>query len=237
MSAILVIKHEKTEGAGTLEEYLTAAGRPFKVVELGGAGKLPALDDCKAIVSLGGPMNVYEEERYPFLALEDGFLKGAIERGIPTLGICLGAQLLAKCMGAKVLKAGEREIGWHPVRLTKEAHSDPLFKDLPHLMETFHWHEDTFDIPRDGVLLASSEICRNQASRIGRCAWALQFHPEMTAQMIEEWCETSPVKVDKKDMVERYLRIEGTYKKHALRLYGNFMRAVDSAKHAKEEGI
>ncbi|MCX5678180.1 MAG: type 1 glutamine amidotransferase [Candidatus Omnitrophica bacterium] len=227
MRTILVVKHEKIEGAGTLEEHLIATGRPFRVVEPGETGKLPALDDCKAIVSLGGPMNVYEEERYPFLALEDEFLRGAIEHEIPTLGICLGAQLLVKCMGAKVLKADEIEIGWHPVRLAKEADSDPFFSGLPHLVETFHWHEDMFDIPRNGTSLAYSEICPNQAARIGECAWAIQFHPEMTMRMIEEWCEASPFKVDKNGFLERYRRIEKAYKKHAALLYGNFIRIAD----------
>jgi len=227
MRSIFILKHERTEGGGTFEEYLARIGRRFDVIELSDSEKLPALGDCEAIISLGGPMNVYEEERYPFLTLEDGFLKGAIEREIPTIGICLGAQLLAKCMGAGVSKAREREIGWYSVSLSKETDSDTLFGRLPRSMETFHWHEDTFDIPQGGALLASSKLCHNQAFRIGKSAWGIQFHPEMTGRMIKEWCEASPFKTDKKRMVERYRGIKDAYENNAVSLYDNFMKVVD----------
>lgn len=227
MHPILIIKHEKNEGPGTLEEYLIEKHRQFVIIELWNGDKLPSLDACSAIISLGGPMNVYEEEEYPFLGLEDGFLKGAIEKNIPTMGICLGAQLLAKCMSERVYKADQAEIGWGAIRMTAETRQDPLFRGLPHTMEVFQWHEDTFTIPANGTLLASSNECQNQAMRIGTRAWGLQFHPEMTIQMIEAWSATEGSKINVKKLIDRYLHIKEIYKKHAITIYDNFMGVID----------
>jgi len=135
-------------------------------------------------------MNVYEEDRYPFLREEDLFIKEAIQRGKAILGICLGAQLIAKALGAKVFKAPVKEIGWYDVSLTKIGSQDPLFSCLPKTFPVFQWHEDTFEIPKSGKLIATSSPVSHQAFRYGEKVYGLQFHLEVTEEMIQEWIET-----------------------------------------------
>src|SRR3989338_3589519 len=153
---ILIIKHEEIEGPGNLGYFFNATDWETRTSELWNGEALPSLDRCEAVISMGGPMNVYEEEKYPFLGLETEFLDGAIRKKIPTLGICLGGQLVAKATGAEVKKSEKEEVGWYRLGLTKEADLDPLFKDLPRSFDVFQWHEDTFEPPRGSRLLATS---------------------------------------------------------------------------------
>lgn len=124
---ILFIKHADTEGPGTLEEAFKDTSHKTQIVNLNRHQSLPDLKQCAAIISLGGPMNVYQSDKYPFLKAEENFLKKAIAQNIPVLGVCLGAQLLAKVCGAEVNRAQGQEIGWYDLTLTKEARRDPLF--------------------------------------------------------------------------------------------------------------
>jgi GMP synthase-like glutamine amidotransferase len=135
-------------------------------------------------------MNVYEEDKYPFLREEDLFIKEAIQRGKVVLGICLGAQLIAKALGAKVFKASVKEIGWYDVSLTGIGSSDPIFSKFPNTFSVFQWHEDTFEIPHAGKLIATSTSVPNQAFRYGENTYGLQFHLEVTEEMIKEWMKT-----------------------------------------------
>jgi GMP synthase-like glutamine amidotransferase len=135
-------------------------------------------------------MNVYEEDHYPFLREEDLFIKEAIQRGKFVLGICLGAQLIAKALGAKVFKASLKEIGWYDIYLTMIGSKDPLFSNLPKTFPVFQWHGDTFEIPKGGKLIATSTSVPHQAFRYGDNAYGLQFHLEVTEKMIKEWMET-----------------------------------------------
>lgn len=185
---VLILEHIGVEGPGRISGFLAGNKIPFKTIELWRSEVLPdALPDIEAIISLGGPMNVYEEDKYPFLKKEDEFLKKALEKEISVLGICLGAQLLAKAAGAEVKRSFEKEIGWGMVRLTDTGKKDPLFKGLENNLEVFQWHEDQFDVPQQAVLLAESEKCRNQAFRLGKNAYGIQFHIEVTTDMIGSW--------------------------------------------------
>jgi GMP synthase-like glutamine amidotransferase len=134
-------------------------------------------------------MNVYEEDRYPFLKCEDLFIKETIQRGKRILGICLGAQLIAKALGSTVTKSPVKEIGWCEVSLTEEGLKDPLFTALPKAFPVFQWHEDTFETPKLGTRLATSTAVPNQAFRYGDNAYGLQFHLEVTMEMIREWTD------------------------------------------------
>ena len=136
---------------------------------------------------MGGPMNVDETQRYPFLAAEVDWIRRALDLRLPMLGICLGDQLLAKALGAKVFPNRVKEIGWYSMEMTPAAAADPLFAGCGKSLTVFQWHGDTFDLPPGAVHLAHSPLCAQQAFRAGPCAYGLQFHVEMTAAMIADW--------------------------------------------------
>jgi GMP synthase-like glutamine amidotransferase len=227
----LIIKHVDIEGPGLIEYCLEQEKISHQILELKPGVPLPKLDDFTHIVFLGGPMNVYEEDRYPFLRDEDLFIKEAIQRGKSILGICLGAQLIAKSLGAKVFKAPMKEIGWYDVSLTRVGSRDPLFSNLPKTFSVFQWHEDTFEIPKSAKLIATSSPVPRQAFRYGENAYGLQFHLEVTEEMIKEWMETyeeefkdlqSPQPFSKAEiMIETEIKIE-TYTRRGMKFLKDF---------------
>ncbi|MFA5338322.1 MAG: type 1 glutamine amidotransferase [Candidatus Omnitrophota bacterium] len=223
---ILFIKHDKTEGPGTLGDFFAESSWQVKTVELWNNEALPPADDCEAIISLGGPMNVYETDKYPFLQKEEILLKDAIRNEVPVLGICLGAQLLAKVAGAKIVKAPAKEIGWYEVCLTEDGKADTLFRGTKSPLSVFQWHQDSFDIPNSAALLATSDICKNQAFRFSRCAWGLQFHPEMTENMLETWLSHTKEKIDKDNIMLNYFKTKQVYDKQSGLMYLNFATAI-----------
>lgn len=189
MSRIAIVQHVEHEPPGLLGEIWHQAGVLVDIVRLDQGHSLPSLDDCQALIVMGGPMNVYQEREYPFLTAEDAFIKEALSREVPYLGICLGAQLLAKALGAPVTPNRVKEVGFHYVKLTAGGAQDPLFQGCGGGLEVFQWHQDTFAIPEGAVRLATSEMCANQAFRYGRAAYGLQFHVEVTPEMLELWRE------------------------------------------------
>jgi GMP synthase (glutamine-hydrolysing) len=234
---ILVIKHIAIEGPGTLGEFLQAHGFALQTVELDRGELLPRkTKDLKAVVCLGGPMNVYEEEQYPFLRDENVFIQEILKKGIPFLGICLGSQLLAKAAGAKVMRAKVAEIGFFPVRLTAEGQNDRLFAGLPDSFEVFQWHGDTFDIPSTGTWLAAGEQCSHQAFRVGEKAYGLQFHVEIMGQTIEQWAKAyfkkgnSQQKTLRQQMLYDFANKKETFNTQANRIYNNFLEIIGDRK-------
>jgi GMP synthase (glutamine-hydrolysing) len=229
----LIIKHIDIEGPGLIEYCLSQEKVPYHILNLTSRVHWPKLEDITHIVLLGGPMNVYEEDRYPFLKDEDLFIKEAIQRGKAILGICLGAQLIAKALGAKVSKAPAKEIGWYDVSLTETGSQDPLFSNLPKTFSVFQWHGDTFEIPKGGKLIATSSPVSHQAFRYGERVYGLQFHLEVTEEMIGEWLETyeeeftglqSPRPFSKAEIAtETELKIE-TYTKRGISFLTNFFQ-------------
>jgi len=183
---VLVVMHVENEGPGVFGELLLAAGAEVRVVRLHLGEVLPEPRETDAVLTMGGPMNVYEEQRYPFLREETRFLREAAEHNLPVLGICLGAQMIAKAGGAAVTKNHVEEVGWSLVSLTGEGLADPLFRGLPALLPVFQWHGDTFGIPEGGALLATGENCRHQALRFRR-SYGLQFHLEADRTLLAEW--------------------------------------------------
>lgn len=187
---ILIIKHIDIEGPGIIEEFLKNEKIKYKILCLEGEAEFPPVDDFTHIIILGGPMSVYEEDKYPFLRKEDIFIKESIKKEKSILGICLGAQLIAKALGAKVFKAPVKEIGWYKVSLTVDGLKDPIFSGFPPEFNVFQWHGDTFEIPDGAKWIAASSPVTNQAFRYGRNVYGLQFHLEVTEQMIDEWIKT-----------------------------------------------
>jgi len=224
---ILIVKHIDIEGPGTLGDFLKAQGEPFCIIELGAGEKLPADPRVfKAVVVLGGPMNVDEEERFPFLKSENDFIQKVLKAGTPYLGICLGSQLLAKAAGAKVVKSPAKEIGWYQIQLTAEGKKDPLFDGFREGDPIYHWHGDMFQIPPNGTLLATNGNCPHQALKVGNDAYGLQFHVEVTDKSIKEWCEGYGEGAQ--SMMEDYWKYKPAFDAQAQRLYQNFLEIIDS---------
>lgn len=162
---VAIIKHIDIEGPGTIGDFLNDDGISYDVIDVFNGEPLPnSLSDTSAVIILGGPMNVYEEDKYLFLKQEDEFLKEVIEKGLPALGFCLGAQLIAKAKGALVKKNPQKEIGWFKVSVTGEGSSDPLFQGFQGEFDVFQWHGDTFNIPEGAVRLAESDFVRIRRS-------------------------------------------------------------------------
>ena len=233
----LIIKHVDIEGPGLIEYCLRKERIPYRMINLEAGESLPKLDPLSLIILLGGPMNVYEEDHYPFLKDEDLFIKEAIQRGKMILGICLGAQLIAKALGAKVFKAPVKEVGWFGVSLTEMGLQDPLFSNLPKTFPVFQWHEDTFDIPRSAKLIATSSSVPHQAFRYGDNAYGLQFHLEVTEEMIREWMRTygeelkgsqPPLFSKLKILTDTEIEIE-TYTRRGIKFLEGFIKQVRAA--------
>jgi GMP synthase (glutamine-hydrolysing) len=184
---VLILRHMPHESGGTIELALTGAGLGFRYIDLykKTPPRLP-LDRAAGLVVLGGPMSVNQVDRYPFLARDVEWIGQSLDLDLPLLGICLGSQLLAKTLGARVYTNRVKEIGWYPIELTAAAAADPLLAQSGK-QTVFQWHGDTFDLPAGAIHLARSPLCENQAFRFGRSAYGLQFHIEMTAGMIDDW--------------------------------------------------
>jgi GMP synthase-like glutamine amidotransferase len=184
---VLVLQHIACEPPGAFEDVLAAAGADIHRVELDEGDALPPWQDFVAIVAMGGPMSVHDDAELPWLTAEKQAIADAVRAGVPYWGSCLGVQLLAAALGARVYSGTQPEVGVLPVTLTDEGRSDPVFAGLPAEFLTLQWHGDTFDVPEGGVLLASSPAFPNQAFRVGRTAYGVQFHVEVTEQMAREW--------------------------------------------------
>ena len=188
MPKLLVFQHVAYEILGTLNPKLRDAGFRIRYVNFGRTPDArPSLDGYQGLVVLGGPMNTDQTEDHPHLETEIGLIGDAIERGMPVLGICLGAQLIARALGAHVGPNGEKEIGWYEVRPTTDAEQDPLMRHFRESEQIFQWHGDTFEIPRGAVHLAWSQSCANQAFRYEDNVYGLQFHLEVDERLIERW--------------------------------------------------
>ena len=183
----LVIKHIDCEGLGTLEDVFARHGIGVTLGHPYRGEPLPDVAGYQVLVVLGGPMGVYERERYSFIDAEAELVRQAVAREIPTLGICLGSQIVADALGGRVTRHSAKEIGAMSVVLTPEGAIDPLFQGLDPLLPVFQWHGDTFSIPPGAVRLASSPIAANQAFRHGRRTYGLQFHLEVTIDMVTTW--------------------------------------------------
>lgn len=191
MKKVLVFQHVPYEILGTLDPLLRAAGYRIRYVNFGREPDTePDVDKYQGLIVLGGPMNVDMVEKYPHLKTEVRLIKRAMEQGIPILGICLGAQLIAKTLGAKVGKNSEKEIGWYDISLTDAGKEDPLMRHLVDTRSIFEWHSDTFELPKGAVHLASGSTCLNQAFRYGENVYGFQFHMEVDEPLVERWLNT-----------------------------------------------
>ena len=185
---VQVIRHLAFEDLGSFAAVLAQRGAKVQYFEAG-YHDLTAIAPCDAdlLVILGGPISVNDGEDYPFLAQELAIVRQRMQADRPTLGICLGAQLMAVALGAKVYPSGGKEIGWYPLQVSGAGHALGLhWLDAAHT-QMLHWHGETFDLPDGAVHLASTAACANQAFSRGEHCLALQFHPEVTRRGLERW--------------------------------------------------
>jgi len=210
MRPVLVFQHIGCETPGIFADLLREQKRPIETVRFFGGDRAPEdLSQYSGLLVMGGPMSVNDEAEHPWLKAEDQLLKKALALDFPTLGICLGSQLIAKAAGGTVRRGPRKEIGWYPVRLTSAARHHPLFRGLPETIEVFQWHGEYFDTPPGAVSLASSELYQCQAFSIGRNVCGLLFHLEVIGPMVREWVATFKEELDG---VKEYIRPEAILK-------------------------
>jgi GMP synthase-like glutamine amidotransferase len=184
----MIFQNAPGEGHGIFADVLDDEGWEQQVIHLYLDEPVPPdWEQSSLLVIMGGPMNVYQEMEFPFLSVETEIINMALKNDFPVIGFCLGAQLMAKVLGARVLKGQKKEIGWYPVYLTHKGKGDPFLRKFPGTFNAFQWHGDTFELPNGADLLVSSDAYFNQAMKIGTMSYGFQFHFEITKDMILEW--------------------------------------------------
>ena len=184
---VVAFRHVAFEGLGLIEPTLEDHGISVEFPDLFQSGAtLPDLTTAAGLIFMGGPMSANDD--LPYLRQEIQVIRHAVEAGQPVLGVCLGSQLIAKALGANVYKNSTKEIGWFDVHLTDAGRQDPILSGLEGSETVFHWHGETFDLPEGAAWLAYSDACRHQAYRVGLKTYGLQFHLEVTPEMISDWC-------------------------------------------------
>ncbi len=189
---VLIIKNIAKEGPGTIEVYLKERGTAYDILDMYDCSvEIPDVRNYSHLVVMGGPMAVYEIDEHPYLSMEVAIIRAFIKSKKPVLGICLGAQMIAYGVGADIYPGPKPEVGWDRVKITPEGMEDPLLSHISveneAVAEVFQWHGDTFDLPKNSVRLASSATYQNQAFRYRDNVYGLQFHIEVTPDMIREW--------------------------------------------------
>jgi GMP synthase-like glutamine amidotransferase len=190
-----LLQHVAWEGPGTIADEAAERGVTLELFRMDRGEPVPPADEIGGVVVMGGPMSVHDTADHPHLVHERRLLRDAAERDLPILGVCLGAQLLAAALDARVERGPVAEVGIGEVRLTAEGRSDAVVGPDGDAIPVVHWHEDTFHVPERGVLLAGSELYKNQAFRWGRHAYAFQFHLEVDRALASAWAPRLPAGV------------------------------------------
>jgi GMP synthase-like glutamine amidotransferase len=184
---VVAFRHVPFEGLGLIQSALEDCGISVDFPDLFREGAtLPDLSNAAGVIVMGGPMSANDDLTYLHQEME--MIRQTVERGQPVLGVCLGSQLIAKSLGARVYRNPVKEIGWSDVHLTDAGRQDPILSGLDVRETLFHWHGETFDLPAGAEWLAYSQACRHQAFRIGPNVYGFQFHLEVTPEMVADWC-------------------------------------------------
>jgi GMP synthase-like glutamine amidotransferase len=214
MKPVLCVRNDRDDTLGITVPVLAEHGVLVTRLDAFDAEvRWPGPDEISGLVVFGGEMNVDEVERYPYLLTQRQLMRRAVDAGLPVLGICLGAQMLARALDARVYRAPVRELGFKPVRITEAGQADPLLSAFHSGDRVFQWHEDTFDLPEGAELLAAGDDVQVQAFRMGRNAWGVQFHFEIDADGVDAWLRVA------EPSLERVWRRSAEEVRDELRLY------------------
>jgi len=209
VAEILVLQHVAPETPGRIGEAAVAAGHTLRIVRSFLGEPVPkTLESAAGLVVMGGPMGVYERDRFPFLHDELRLIEQTLRLEYPLLGVCLGSQLLAHALGAGVRPGLKKEIGWHGLTLREAAASDPVLSAAPRTFTALHWHGDVFDLPEGAVDLGRSSQTALQAFRYGPNAWGLLFHMEVTQAMVAAMVEAFPEELTEAGLAGHELRTQ-----------------------------
>lgn len=236
MRRVLALQQIWDDPPGSLGEILDEHAIRCDTVEVDKT-PLPDPTEYQAIIVLGGPQHLYADTHLPYITQEQELLRQAVAHDIPTLGICLGGQLLASALGARVYRNHNSEIGFYRIPLTRAGRLDPLFSGLPGYQLAFHWHTDVFDLPASSICLASHEAAPNQAFRYGARAYGLQFHIELNSEIAAIWLhdphcikEISETLADEEAPVriaQEWSEYAPLYQTHTRLLFENFLRLAN----------
>jgi GMP synthase-like glutamine amidotransferase len=221
-------QHVPFEGLGNIEDWIKSQNYRLSATRLYAADPLPDLDEIDLLIIMGGPMGADDDKIYPWLTAEKRFTEAAIQAGKKVLGICLGAQLIATVLGARVYPNVHKEIGWFPLTLTIEGRAAEVFKGCPAKLPVFHWHGDTFSLPAGAARLAETIACRNQAFAQGNVV-GLQFHLDVTRESVEQLvanCGTELVSAPYIQTPQQLLRPADEFaeiRKYMYKLLDNFL--------------
>lgn len=204
---IHTLMHVPFEGLGCIEQWANNQNHTLSFTHFYEDYQLPDPDKIDWLIVMGGPMGVYDEAIYPWLTNEKTFIRQAIEKGKTVIGICLGSQLIAEVLGAKVYPNKQKEIGWFDVNLSESAKVNSLFEGFKDCFPVFHWHGDTFDLPAESTHLISSNACKNQAFLYKDNVLGLQFHFEVTNQSLQGMLENGAAELIESETIQSTERI------------------------------
>lgn len=228
---ILIVKNISHEGPGLLEKILNNYKINYNIIDLSRDEKLPTVNNYSAVIILGGPDSANDENEKMLHQLN--FVKEILSYKIPYLGICLGLQVLVKAAGGKVVKCSVKEVGFldhekkhFTIDLTEKGKKDPLFDGLGTSFNVLHLHEETVELTNDMILIATGKFCKNQIVRIGKNAYGIQSHFELTEEMFIEWCKKDPdlAQFNNKELYSIYRNVKVEYESIALKLFENFLK-------------
>ena len=225
---IRTFEHVPFEGPANIEDWAAKRGHTLARTLIHAGDALPESPDFDLLVVMGGPMSVHDELQFPWLRKEKECVKLAVARGRSVLGVCLGAQMLSEALGGCVSQGRQREIGWHPVRLTPWAAANPAFAGLPTEFTAFHWHGETFSIPRGANLLAESDACAHQAFAVGGKLVGVQFHFETTKESMEALIANCAEELTPGEYVQSAERMRAGACEHLAALEPMLFRVLDN---------
>ena len=220
------LQHAPFEGLGAIETWLSSKKFKISYTRFFQKDNLPEVDDIDWLIVMGGPMSVNDEIIYPWLVDEKEFIRKCIEKKKTIIGVCLGSQLIANALGSPIYKNAQKEIGWFPLK--KSLHiTNPVFNNFPETMYVFHWHGETFDLPKNAQLIAFSEVCLNQVFTLFDHVAAFQCHLETTSESLALMLENCGDEIIPAPYIQTAGEMTEGFEKHAKKMHEVLFRILD----------